>query len=55
MFQKTSKQHQIVYVTTIASANTSKLFNTNKFNLGVRQLFDQDVNVQDMFAIMQTL
>jgi len=55
MFQRTCKQHQIVYVTIVTSANTLKLFNTNEFNLGVGQLLNQNVTIQDMFAIMQTL
>jgi hypothetical protein len=36
MFQKTSKQHQIMYIVVVMATTTFKLFNTNELGPNVR-------------------
>jgi hypothetical protein len=53
MFHIIHKQHQIVFIVTIASVDTFKLFNANEFKPSVEQLIDQNVSVYNVFTIMQ--
>lgn len=52
MFHRIHKQHQIVFIVTIASVDTFKLFNANEFKPSVEQLIDQNVSVYNVFTIM---
>jgi len=53
MFHRIHKQHEIVFIVTIASVDTFKLFNANEFKPSVEQLMDQNVSVYNVFTIMQ--
>jgi hypothetical protein len=53
MFHRIHKQHQIVFIVTIASVDTFKLFNANEFKPSAEQFIDQNVSVYNVFTIMQ--
>jgi hypothetical protein len=53
MFHRIHKQHQIVFIVTIASVDTFKLFNANEFKQSAVQLIDKNVSVYNVFTIMQ--
>jgi hypothetical protein len=52
MFQKTYKQHQIMFAHAIVGANSFELFDANNLKSSVGQLVNQDVCVLDVFATM---
>jgi hypothetical protein len=53
MFHRIHKQHQIVFMVTIASVDAFKLFNANEFKPSAEQLIDQNMIVYNVFTIMQ--
>jgi len=53
MFQRTCKQHQIVFVVVVASANMLTLFNANEPKLSVGQSVNWDVGVLDVHGTMR--
>jgi hypothetical protein len=53
MLQRTCRQHQLVFATSMASASTMELLNMNEVESNVVQSIDQDVGVQDVLTTMQ--
>jgi len=52
MFQRTCKQHQIVFAVVVANVNTLTLFNTNELKLIVGQSINQNVGVLNVHGTM---
>jgi hypothetical protein len=48
-------QHEIVFVVTIVSTNTFKLFNVNELEVSVGQLVNCNVCAQNVFITMQKI
>jgi len=52
MFQRTCKQHQIVFAVVVVSVNTLTLFNANELKLIIGQSVNWDMGVLDVCGTM---